>query len=176
MSEYKELYSTKGSSGDFNFGLKIMVKLDREFTENDTRGMYRIADGIVDALHTESLRLDPGTHERTKVTRAEMINLFPAPIFVEEIPNGYGPENPYTAFQPWFVVTTQKGRIKIGWRRSVIHLEWTDSAIKKTAAEIFPKEEAWPGYETTQYDQVIHCHSYEKAREYIARLLSAETV
>ena len=44
-------------------------------------------------------------------------------------------------------MTTPKGRgrFKIGWRKSVIHLEWTDSAVKADAKIIFPKEEAWPG-------------------------------
>src|ERR1019366_8994163 len=106
--------------------------------------------------------------------RAEILACFPlVPIYVEEIPNGYC--NRFCcAFKPWFVVTTPRGRIKIGWRKSVIHLEWTDSDIKGDAKTIFPKEEAWEGYETTQYDKVIHAHGSEAARKYLARLIVAE--
>ena len=92
-------------------------------------------------------------------------------LYVDEIPNGYCSRG-CCAFYPWFIVTTPKGRIKIGWRKSVIHLEWTDSEIKADAETIFPKEEAWPGYETTQYDKVIHAHGYEPAKDYITRLMA----
>lgn len=154
------------------FGLKMFIRLGRETTENDRRAFYQAQDALTDSLQKETLRLLPETHEQAAVERAEILALFPSPLFAEEIPNGYCSRY-CCAFKPWFVVTTAAGRIKIGWRKSVIHLEWTDSIIKGAAKDIFPNEEAWPGYETTQYDKVIHAHGYDAAKRYIDRLLKA---
>lgn len=151
------------------FGLKIFIKIDRKLNESDRKVFFHVREAIESGLQKESLRLNPETHKEASLERAEILNLFTTPIFVEEIPNGYCSRY-CCAFKPWFVVTTAAGRIKIGWRKSVIHIEWTDSVIKRTAEEIFPKEEAWPGYETTQFDKTIHAHGYEPARRYIQRL------
>lgn len=172
--EYKEL-SKYESWGAQNIGIKVLVAIDREFTREDERAVRKFRDDLESSILKESLRLDPVTHEKAALLCAEIVALFPAPIFVEEIPNGYCSRY-CCAFKPWFVVTTEIGRIKIGWRKSVLHLEWTDSAVKATANDIFPKEEAWPGYETTQYDKVIHAHSYDAAARYIQRIIAAGKV
>lgn len=172
--KYVEAYSCEigGWADTADLGIKILVSLGREIDDSDKRAIRKLVDPLIEDLQKETLRLRPKTAEEATLERAEIVNLFAGPIFVEEIPNGYCSRY-CCAFKPWFVVTTGKGRIKIGWRKSVIHLEWTDSAIGKTAAEVFPKEEAWPGYETTQYDKVIHAHGYQKAAEYIQRLMQA---
>jgi hypothetical protein len=173
LDGYKPFGGFEQSSELGSLGMKIFIKIDRELTEEDKKTAWEIRDLFESRVHKETLRLDPKTSDRALIERAEIINLFPSPIFVEEIPNGYCSRY-CCAFKPWFVVTTHKGRIKIGWRKRVIHLEWTDSVIKGRAKDIFPKEEAWPGYETTQYDKVIHAHGYEPAAAYIKRLLEAE--
>jgi hypothetical protein len=155
LEGYKSATACEINGGEF--GLKMFVKMDREITENDKMAFDRARQAVEESVRKETEALKPETHTRAAVERAELLALFPSPIYVEEIPNGYCSRY-CCAFKPWFVVTTSRGRIRIGWRKSVIHLEWTDSAIKGTAAEIFPKEEAWPGYETTQYDKVIHAH------------------
>lgn len=159
-------------SGTFDRGVKIFVKVEHDLTEDERDVLYKSREAILSILEKESLRLDPQTHINAAAERAEIVALFPPPGYVEEIPNGYCSRS-CCAFKPWFVVTTSAGRIKIGWRKSVIHLEWTDSDIRKTAEEIFPNEEAWPGYQTTQYDRIIHAHGYEAARKYILRILDA---
>lgn len=169
LEGYESAYAAT-INGD-EFGLKMFVKTDHKLTDEERGAFSRAGDAIRSAVMKESVRIDPKTASSAELERAEIVNLFSGLIFVEEIPNGYCSQY-CCAFKPWFVVTTSRGRIKIGWRKSVIHLEWTDSAIKGDAEDIFPKEEAWPGYETTQYDKTIHCHGYEKAREYIGRLLA----
>lgn len=154
------------------YGIKVYVKLGRNLTEEDRITFYKAQDLLQEGLLKETIRVNPDTAKSAAVERAEITALFPCPIFVEEIPNGYCSRY-CCAFKPWFVITTSVGRIKIGWRKSVIHLEWTDSIIKGAAKDIFPNEEAWPGYETTQYDKVIHAHGYEAAKKYIARLMVA---
>ena len=173
MLNYKQIgYHEVGG----RVGVKVLVALDRDLSsaEEDAIGAA-IQDIILPAILKETTRLDPDTHKRARMERLEIEGCFERPIFVEEIPNGYC--NRYCcSFKPWFIVTTEMGRIKIGWRKSVIHLEWTDSVLKDNAEQVFPKEEAWPGYETTQYEKIIHCHGYEKAKEYIGRLLTAYRV
>ena len=156
------------------FAMKIFVLTDHDFGAEEELAFYQAREVITEAVRKESLRIKPETAASACKERAEIIALFPSPIYVEEIPNGYCSRF-CCAFKPWFIVTTAVGRIKIGWRKRVIHLEWTDSAITQTAKEIFPKEEAWPGYETTQYDKVIHAHGYSAAKNYIDRLLAAGT-
>lgn len=162
----------EGSGDRGSYGIKVFVKLGRELTDEDRTTFYKAHDILKEGLLKENIRLDPETAKSAAVERAGITALFPCPIFVEEIPNGYCSQY-CCAFKPWFVITTSVGRIKIGWRKSVIHLEWTDSIIEGVAKDIFPSEEAWPGYETTQYDKVIHAHGYEAAKKYIARLMVA---
>ena len=169
--DYKTVGGIEYGSG-YAFRIQI-ASFGRELAEYEKDAIYKAQDILADAFRKGFMDDDPLTHEAAAKTRTRILACFGVrPIFVEEIPNGYC-SNGCCAFYPWFIVTAKIGRIKIGWRKSVIHLEWTDSALKKDAKEIFPKEEAWPGYETTQYDKVIHAHSYEKAAEYIDRLYKA---
>jgi hypothetical protein len=161
-------YEHYGSKG--NLAFKVFVKMNREPTPTDKHTMYKVQDLLVEELGKETTRLDPEEIEGAKTERREILSCFPQPIYVEEIPNGYCSRY-CCSLKPWFIVTTSKGRFKIGWRKSVIHLEWTDSAVKADASKIFPKEEAWPGYETTQFDKTIHAHGLEKAAEYVRRIL-----
>jgi hypothetical protein len=172
LEGYKLVAGQSGTGGQYSYGIKIFIKCDHEMSKDERFALYKAQDSIVEAVMKESIRSNPDTHDRAQKERAEIVGLFPSPIYVEEIPNGYCSKS-CCSFLPWFVVTTSVGRIKIGWRKSVLHLEWTDSAVAKTAAEIFPNEEAWPGYETTQYDKVIHAHGYKAAEKYIHRILEA---
>lgn len=100
--------------------------------------------------------------------RDRLVGLFRDPIFVEAIPNGYcGP----SCFpdRPWFIVTTRAGRIKIGWRKRVIAIDWSDSTITATAEELFPCENV------TKDGRLIHAWGYDKAREYVASLPICDT-
>jgi hypothetical protein len=154
----------------YDHSFVIKVRLNHEATESERDAIYVASTILEDAFLKGAHEVDPKVHERAAKTKTEILACFGDQlVFVEEIPNEYCSRG-CCAFYPWFIVTTKIGRIKIGWRKSVIHLEWTDSAIKADASMIFPREEAWPGYETTAYNKVIHAHGYDKAAEYIARL------
>ena len=71
-------------------------------------------------------------------------------IFVEEIPNGYCNE-PCCSRLPWFIVTTPVGHIKIGWRKRVINIDWTNTLQKKNGHELFPNEDVTKSME---YDEI----------------------
>ena len=88
-------------------------------------------------------------------------------IHVETIDNEYCSESCCYKY-PWVIVTTPKGRIKIGWRKRVMNLDWSESDIKDIGTELFKDEN------TTTGKDYIHCWSKEKAIEYLKKLNSKE--
>jgi len=85
------------------------------------------------------------------------------PIYVKVIDNQYS-NHPVYFTMPWLEVTTIKGLIKIGWRKRVINLDWSESDIDVDAESIFAQENVTKG------DKLIHCWGYEKAIEYLIKL------
>ena len=57
-------------------------------------------------------------------------------------------------------------KIKIGWRKRVIEIDWKDSLNKEYSADLFPDEEV------TKYDHYIHAWSIEDAKRYIEKVLT----
>lgn len=158
-------YQSRGI--DFNIDLEILVDINREWTENDDNNIRHHVENIVKSLHEESIRLNPESKKRADKDRCGILALFGNQlIYVNEIPNGYCSEY-CCKHLPWFIVTTNKGRIKIGWRKRVIHIEWTDTIIEDNAETLFSEEDV------TKYGKVIHAWGYEKAKEYIDKLLQS---
>lgn len=60
-------------------------------------------------------------------------------------------------WHPWWLVKTQYGFIKIGWRKRVIHIEWTDTPIRAIVTED----------ELTKDPYYVHAYSITKAVEYL---------
>ncbi|MHA1469073.1 MAG: hypothetical protein ACTSSP_00780 [Candidatus Asgardarchaeia archaeon] len=71
---------------------------------------------------------------------------------------------------PWVIVTTQKGRIKLGWRKRVINLDWSESDIKAIGMELFKGENVTTG------EHYIHCWGKDKAIEYLKKLNSVISI
>ena len=67
---------------------------------------------------------------------------------------------------PWVIVTTSKGRIKFGWRKSVMNLDWSDSDLGIDGEKLFKDEDVTKGY------SYIHCWGEDKAVEYLKKLNS----
>jgi hypothetical protein len=67
---------------------------------------------------------------------------------------------------PWYKVTTRKGVITLGWRKRVIEISWEPS-VNNEADELFP------GEDVTKIGRTIHAWGYDKAKQYISRLLSS---
>lgn len=86
-------------------------------------------------------------------------------IYVETIDSEYCRESCCYKF-PWIIVTTSKGRIKLGWRKSVMNLDWSDSDLDIDGEKMFKNENVTKG---TSY---IHCWSKEKTIEYLKKLNS----
>lgn len=81
---------------------------------------------------------------------------------VHELPNNYWPEA-YVELRrdnPWWLFDTQIGLVKIGWRKRVIQITWTDTTYRgRVTAD-----------ETTIDDDMVHAWSYAKALEYLTNL------
>jgi len=162
----KSVYTLKVVGQKFSADIEILLDINRKLTENDNNNIRDAIEKIKNDLNEESLRLDPEEKIRAIKEKAEIISLFGnREIFVEEIPNGYC-SSYCCKHLPWFIITTNKGRIKIGWRKRVIQIDWTDTIIKKEAQILFPDEDV------THFDKVIHAWGPEKAKEYLNRLLA----
>ncbi len=164
--EYKNLSSIEGYWGDTTLGIKIMVGGDLpEGMDQDSinRLTYTFIEKLKDEILAQKIKEDPKSSVIAAAEKKGLIDLFPDHIFVEEIPNGYG-NMYYLRHLPWFIVTTKLGRIKIGWRKRVIEIDWSDSIIKHDARELFPDENVTKG------EKYIHAWSLEKAKEYIEAL------
>jgi len=90
------------------------------------------------------------------------------PIYVEVKNNEYCGESCCYKY-PWVIVTTNKGRIKLGWRKSVMNLDWSDSDLEIDGEVMFKGENVTTG------KSYIHCWGKEKAVEYLKKLNSEES-
>ena len=152
------------------FHLRILMDIGREFTHEDKMAIQDCANKLQESIYEQTCKLSPKLKEEAEKEREEIINCFQGRIiFVEEIPNGYS-NSGYSKMFPWFKVTTKYGHIKIGWRKRVIEIDWSESALAATSKELFSDEDVTKG------DQYIHAWGYEKAKEYLNKLLNDEKV
>lgn len=160
--EYKTLHKIEINN---DMGIEIRVSIRREFTDADLQAARQACDHLVDVLEAETLRLNPDFALEREAERLRLLDLFkPNMIWSEVIPNGYSSE-PYYALRPWFVVTTRKGRVTLGWRKRVIEIKW-DPSVGPAAETLFP------GEQTTKDGRLIHAWGYDKAKQYIDRLMA----
>jgi hypothetical protein len=160
----KSVYTYKGV-GKYNVDIELLLDIGRELNDNDHLTIRFGIEKIIHGLLEESIKLNPEAKKNADDEKNGIISLFgDRAIYVEEIPNGYC--NEYCCKHlPWFIVTTTKGRIKIGWRKRVIDINWADSRIQEHADTLFPDED------TTKYHRGIHAWGLDKAKEYINILL-----
>ena len=115
----KTIYALKSYGENGYVELEILLDINRELTKIDSRNIRVCADTFMKSLYKESRNLDPKVKIEAEEEKSQIIALFGTQsIFVEEIPNEYDEDS-----FPWFIVTTNKGRIKIGWRKRVINID-----------------------------------------------------
>ena len=142
--------------------------------ESPTKEEQRLVSKFCEQIHTELLRIrEKNDPESIKAGQEEYENLIACfadyePIYVEKIPNQYHSDS---VNSPWLIVTTKKGRIKIGWRKRVIKIDWSESDIKASPEILFPKEDVTKG--DGRDSSYIHAWGYEKAKEYLNTILSS---
>lgn len=160
---FKTAYREEGCSLMGSYGIEINIAQDSAISSELARASSEASRLIKSQMTREFFANDKESQLRAKEQRIEILSLFEQPIYVTEIPNGYC-HDACCEHLPWFVVTTKIGPIKIGWRKSVISIDWSET--KAPDAEIlFPKEDV------TKHGQLIHAWGYEKAKEYISVLM-----
>lgn len=87
----------------------------------------------------------------------------------DEIPNQYWPRTPdYLEIRdksPWWLVYTEFGTIKIGWRKRVIEIDWRRLELGGGKAAVFVTQD-----DVTKDDYHVHAYSELKAVEYLHAL------
>lgn len=164
--EYKSAGFVESHGGYGCYGVRIEVSLERDLLPNEKSLIDRKLEEIHDFLIAGTRKLDPKILASAAEDKEKILGLFKEPIYVEQIPNGYDGDPIF----PWFIVTTKCGRIKIGWRKRVILINWDDTDIKESADKLFPDEDV------TKFDKTIHAWGYEKAEEYLDKLLVQNAV
>lgn len=79
-----------------------------------------------------------------------------------ELRNQYWPDHPrYDSVRsPWWLVKTSIGLVRIGWRKRVLSIDWSDSAIKIILTDD----------NVTKWEEGVHAYGYAKAVEYLTHL------
>ncbi|HEU4509055.1 MAG TPA: hypothetical protein VFR78_12490 [Pyrinomonadaceae bacterium] len=161
--DYKVLRSVE-SIGAVSFGIRIEVAAPAEFSEKLELLSYEITDQIEQQILRDFHTGNQDSQNRAAAEREQLLSLFPDPIYVEAIPNGYCPRA-CCEHLPWFVVTARAGRVKIGWRKRVIQIDWSECPQTATSKELFADDP------TTKGERMIHAWGAEKAKEYVVAIL-----
>ena len=168
---YVQLYKSESFGSNGGFGIEIKVATTKDMPDLEDNEIFITTDRAVEAIKSsiqEKIKLaDPNTLRQSKENERLIEDVFDNPIFVEEIPNEYC-NRWYCKHLPWFIVTTKIGRIKIGWRKRVINIDWSDSINQIKAEKLFPNEDV------TKFERTIHAWSEVKAKEYINRILELD--
>lgn len=165
------LFKEEGASQYGQYSLEITVSATK-LPDLDQDPIREVAYDAARRIKTEVLSAvvanSPEAMQCKAEERDKLMALFPNPqaLFVEEIPNGYCSDW-CCRHLPWFVVTTSVGRIKIGWRKRVINIDWSETKNTKTSTELFVEENV------TKYERTIHAWSLDDAKRYITAILQS---
>lgn len=157
--EYKPVAGVE-SYGKYALGVKISVHAGHELSEQEKSEFRHVCDQLMAVLYHGSVAADPEAMSRIRKEKETLLSLFPG-CGHKEIPNEYGKD----PNRPWFNVFTPKGTVKIGWRKRVINIDWSQTIVAAGGDELFPNEDVTKG------NHYIHAWSYEKAKEYIDTIL-----
>ena len=160
---YKTVSGIEYGSG---YGFRIQIQgINRDLTEDEKDAIYKAQDLLADAFLKGNTWANPETHAKAARDRAGIVACFGSnALYVDEIPNEYC-RHGCCAFYPWFMVTTPYGRIKIGWRKRVINIDWSDTKIRVRGEDITADD-------VTKGKDYIHAYGYEKAAQYLTVLFS----
>lgn len=162
------LYKTEGYGGyDRYFYMSIEVKSgDRVLDDVDSAACRSHIQAIERLIRVRTWALEPGTQAAVVEEKKKLLEVFgDEKIWVQPVENRYHGDSPHGMLFPWFDVTTRYGIFLIGWRKRVVHLDWSRTLIKKDAETLFPQEDV------TKSACMIHAWGYEKLQEYMNVLL-----
>lgn len=78
---------------------------------------------------------------------------------LHELPNGYWPKvyAEEREESPWWLALTEFGPVKIGWRKRVLNIDWTETQVRHIVTED----------DTTKDETMVHAWGYDKAIQYL---------
>lgn len=149
----------------------VSVVIDKDptkLTEAQKEIIRKHFNQMNEELDENMLQTHPDTIKRGNEERLAISNLFNSENVIIEIENKYYP--PYKKAVPWYEVYTKKGRIIIGWRKRVIEIDYSGCPLEPKALDLFPDEDA------TKQGKTIHACDYEKAKEYVEKIINYEKI
>lgn len=169
----RNLSSRESYGGNGNFKGSIFIESEKfESLSEDTQNYISYAASNILGTIRELIAMEwakVNENDKRYDHATELVELFRAAGLkikhVEVVNNQYSGDVFYYKY-PWVIVTTEKGPLKIGWRKRVINLDWSESDIKSNGEVLFSEEK------TTKGDRYVHCWGYNKAAEYIKKLIT----
>jgi hypothetical protein len=73
---------------------------------------------------------------------------------------------------PWWLVKTEYGLIKIGWRKRVINIDWSDTPYRAGVSEFADGRDIGilTTDDVTKTETIVHAYGNGKAVQYLSRL------
>lgn len=123
---------------------------------------------IIHEIKTQEYKKDENLISKVKEYRSNIDKLFEnLSIYKKCIPNEYDPSDPYFSLFEWYLVTTKIGTFKVGTRKRVIVVDWSETDLDICAQELFPLEDV------TKEGKYIHAWSWEKAKDYVSHIINS---
>jgi hypothetical protein len=158
--EYKNLYKCESFGDDLSLGIEINVAAPVH-TETLGFAANRAAEIIQEEITRQFHKSHQPSIERAMRQKEELLKCFPVPpVYVAETSNGYC-NRACCEHLKWFQAHTKIGIILIGWRKSVINIDWSATKVRRVISTD----------DVTKSEIMIHAWGYDKAREYLADLL-----
>ncbi len=151
-------------------GVRLDIKTPYVPNDDEKWELKKLAEQAANLIQAGAARQDPARAVAKQANRDNILKLFgDQAIFVRELPNEYCSKW-CCEHIPWFSVTTKIGPIKIGWRKRVLNIDWSDSTVATPAEILFPREDV------TKSGRSIHAWSYDKATEYLRTIMSVPSL
>lgn len=168
--EWKKIAYIESVGAEGHIGLAVFVLgTPADMTGDEAWEIQKLARPIHEMACTLVERRRPERAAETRNNAEQILGCFDGPIYVERLPNGYC-SRPCCEHRPWFQVTTRAGRIKIGWRKRVISIDYADTVVKTKAEDLFADRGM------TKFDFQVHASDPEDARAVVQRILAAGDV
>ncbi len=175
MENMKQLSRIESHGGNGNFKGSVLIeseKYDALSEESRNNISWKVSDylqviqKLIEIEWAKANEIDKRNNHVTELTELFKSAGFNT-IHVKTIDNQYCKDACCYKY-PWIIVATKKGSIKLGWRKRVMNLDWSESDIKAIGTELFKDEN------TTTGEHYIHCWGKDKAIEYLKKLNSEE--
>lgn len=160
------------------FGVRIYGRCGRPLTDADRQACSdarrRLGDAVCEETALRSLSVKSAAEARLEWFRRQFVRAGLTPVLVEPIPNGYWPTTGAYADvrlgSPWAIVTSEIGRVQIGWRKRVVEIDWSNSLVREDAPTLFPLVTDTKGSNGERY---IHAWNDDATVEILSKLAAA---